>query len=265
MGACCSACAAGKPCEGDSCAVKPSAGADGPAHPGVARARSVTGSHPAYKPAAKPSAGIADIYNEVQAREFYPSDADLRTLGIARGTWDAMGAADRLRLVRAAAGGTPGGASSAETAEQDARRATLDGDDAAFQRALANVPEADRARLLEAHLRAQGASEEAIRAGLFRLGEQGLRGLTDWLNSDLQRDLEAIRGRSAVEQERIRQEAQTARAEIDAQTRRYEIDHPAYRPPSETPQGSSGSGVWMVAAAVVALLGVAALASRKAG
>lgn len=260
MGACCSSCAMGKPCEGDSCATKASAGVDEAAHPGVARARSVTGSHPAYKPASKASAGIADIYNEVQAREYYPNDPELRSLGISRATWDGMGAADRLRLVRAAAGGAP----PAETAEQDARRATLDGDDAAFQRALERVPEADRARLLEAHLRAQGASEEAIRAGLFRLGEQGLRGLTDWLNSDLQRDLEAIRGRSAVEQERIRQEAQTARAEIDAQTRRYEIDHPAYRPPAETPQGSSGSGVWMVAAAVVALLGVAALVTRKA-
>ena len=55
-----------------------------------------------------------------------------------------------------------------------------------------------------------------------------------------------------------------SRAEIDAQTRRYEIDHPAYRPPAETPQGSGRSGVWMVAAAVVALLGVAALVTRKA-
>lgn len=253
--ACGRSCERGGACEGGGgCAVKASGA---PEHPGIARSRAVTGAH-----RAKGSGGIADLASEADALGYYPSNPELAALGISRETWNTMNGADRLRLARAAGGRSGGGAAS--SAEQAARQATLDEDEAAFQRALAQVPEGDRARVLEQHLRARGASEEAVRAGLFALAEQGLRGLSTWLNSDLQRDLEQIRSRSQTEQARIREEQETARAEIQAATERYRIDHPQ---PQAQPPAQSGNGLLLVAVGVAVVGAVALLvaSSRKAG
>lgn len=264
MAACCESCKRGGACEGGAaaCAMK----ASGEAHPIVAKAREITGSHPAYRPAAKSSGGIAELTSEADAMGYYPSNAELEALGISRDLWDMSGGADRLRLARGGAGGGTGGATGggASAAEQAANQATIDGDEAAFQRALAQLPERDRAGVLERHLRARGASDDAVRAGLFALAQQGLTGLATWLNSDLQRDLEQIRGRSATEQARIREEQETARAEIRAATERYRLDHQQ----TQQPAAQSGGNAVLYIGVTVGVLGVLAalvMSSRKGG
>lgn len=261
MAACCESCKRGGACEGGAaaCAMK----ASGEAHPIVAKAREITGSHPAYRPAAKSSGGIADIRTEAEMGGYTPTSAELDAMGIDLSTWVTTGNADRLRLARAAGGGASSRAGASE-AERAADQATLDRDEEAFRRALAEVPEADRARVLERHLRAQGASDDAVRTGLFRLGEQGLRGLTDWLNSDLQRDLERIHSASSTERARIHEEQETARAEIQAATERYRLDHQQ----TQQPPAQSGGNAVLYIGVTVGVLGVLAalvMSSRKGG
>ena len=259
---CRKACEQGKACEGGggACAAKSSAGASGaaPCHPAVARARTITGTHPAYP--AKSSAGIADLTSENDARGYYPSNAELAALGIDRATWDSMGGADRLRLAR---GGSTGSTGSTD-ATQRAREAALSGDQRAFQEALSQVPVDQRAGLLREYLRAQGASEEAVRAGLLRLAEQGLNGLSTWLNSDLQRDLERIRAGAATDQERIRQQQETTREEIRAETERYRIDH-ARGGSTGSPQSSGTGGTVLLGVGVLGLLVLAGVALTRKG
>lgn len=253
--ACCKSCERGGACEGGGGCVVKASGA--PEHPGITRARAVTGAH-----RARGSGGIADIRTEAEIGGYTPTPAELDAMGIDLSVWATTGNADRLRLARSAGGGASSRAGASE-AERAADQATLDRDDEAFRRALAEVPEGDRARVLERHLRARGASEDAVRAGLFALAQQGLSGLTTWLNSDLQRDLERIRSASSTEQARIREEQETARAEIQAATERYRIDHPQ----QTQPPAQSGNGLLLVAVGVAVFGAVALLvaSSRKAG
>lgn len=258
--ACCGSCERGGACEGGGgCAVKASGA---PEHPGIARARAVTGAH-----RARGSGGIADIRTETQAHGYTPTAAELRAMGLSLAEWNALGDTDRVEFARGAGASTDGGNTLYDTPEKRAvAQASASGDEAAFTAALERVPPDQRAALVEAHLRAQGASEDAVNAGLLRLAEQGLRGLSTWLNSDLQRDLEQIRSRSQTEQARIREEQETARAEINAATERYRIDHQQTQQQPQPP-AQSGNGLLLVAVGVAVVGAVALLvaSSRKAG
>ena len=140
--------------------------------------------------------------------------------------------------------------------------ASAQGDDNAFLAALEGVSDpADRRALTEAHLRARGASDEAIRAGVQSVVNGGLQALNTWLRNDLARDLAQIRAGSDSERERIRQQAETERAEIAAATERYRIDHaPAPRDPAPAP--ASGGGLTTLVLGV-AVAGLAALVLPK--
>ena len=140
----------------------------------------------------------------------------------------------------------------------------VSGTDAEFRRLLATVPERDRAALVERRMRAQGASDIAVATGLARLATGGLSTLNAYLEGEYAREMAALREAADVARTDADEGSRTSRAEVDAANRREAIDRRAASEltPRVDPAPSRGVplAVWFMGA--VALLGVAALATR---
>lgn len=138
----------------------------------------------------------------------------------------------------------------------------VSGTDAEFRRLLATVPERDRAALVERRMRAQGASDIAVATGLARLATGGLSTLNAYLEGEYAREMAAFRAAADAARTGADEGSRTSRAEVDAANRREAADRrtaPVPGADSAPPRGVP-SAVWLLG--LVALLGVAALATR---
>lgn len=114
-----------------------------------------------------------------------------------------------------------------------------------FEEKLRELPAGEREAALREFMRGEGASDAATTRAVTALVGQGLQGLFGFLRSDTDRDIAEIRARAAVDQERARQEGETARAEVNA---RYGVNNT-----NNTNTNATGGGVsplmWLALAA----------------